>query len=347
MKQFLTLAQNTCAASVFLNLFGLILEERDTIDEFTELHIYDSSMTEIGNLRFNGGKVLMNATYPLGKLQASFPLAEATLFADHEGAKPGEFKAIPALHGSWRSDIQYQYTKPDGITFNGSAILESSIDTEFGLNCLCHFLLKCDHPELGKVTLKILRDGSFLRLDMLKGEAYENINFSPFGRHGQILHDIFSGKSGTVMPYRYNAGVFDMSESKNLEDKFQVFLLEKEYERVLNHRNEFIDKIANARPSQLIIQQGYLMQQLDPRTYARLDDLRKLLTMGNISLLDNLISVCFDSYTDEEIKALLNCERHKPYQNGLDNLIAAYFGLGKSSVFLPIEKHPQLLPTKK
>ena len=62
-EKYLTLAQNTCAARIFLNAFGLKLENIMDIDEFSVFKIYDKDMNEVGKLHFKNGKVMIAANY--------------------------------------------------------------------------------------------------------------------------------------------------------------------------------------------------------------------------------------------------------------------------------------------
>ena len=86
------------------------------------------------------------------------------------------------------------------------------------------------------------------------------------------------------------------------------------------------------------------MQDLDPDMFKKIKKLREILLIGDISLLDNLISVCYDSYTDEELCALLGVNRQKMnYQNGADSLVNSYFEIGSSNCFFPLETQKRLL----
>ncbi len=342
MRQYLSLAQNTSAACLFLNLFAYAIEEKEDIDEFTELKIFDKNMNAIGKLSFDNGIVIMKTSTPLGNLNATFPIAEARFINDQEGDIPGK-------NGSWVTEIKYNFAKPD-LSFSGEIMFECSVDTAFGLNCLCHPTIHCEREDLGKFDLMILRDGNFLNIEILKGEDYEQIKIKPFGRRSQILHDITYGKlddKTLEYPYRYAAGVFDTEEDGAENKDYNLIFVEKEYDNFFKYRDEYVHKNSTDDYRVLHIQQGTLMQQLDPSMYTKLAEIKKLFTIGDTSFLDNLISVCFDSYTDEEIKALLGCERcPKPYQNGLDKLTEAYFAIGKSSLFFPLESQARFLTKK-
>ena len=112
----------------------------------------------------------------------------------------------------------------------------------------------------------------------------------------------------------------------------------------ISFRNEFPQKVGEDKSVALVIQKGMLMQELDPDMFEKIKKLRKILSIGDISLLDNLISVCYDSYTEEELNALLGMQRQPMiYQDGADNLVNSYFEIGKNSCFFPLEKQKKLL----
>ena len=90
------------------------------------------------------------------------------------------------------------------------------------------------------------------------------------------------------------------------------------------------------------------MKDLDPDMFEKIKNLKPLLSIGDVSLLDNLITVCYDSYSDEEIEALLGIRRNKMnYQDGADGLKESYFGIGQDSQFLSVEQQKKLLKTNR
>ncbi len=44
VEKFLTLEQNICAARIFLNTFGLILENINKVNEFSKIKIFDKAV---------------------------------------------------------------------------------------------------------------------------------------------------------------------------------------------------------------------------------------------------------------------------------------------------------------
>ena len=73
-KKQLTLIQNTCAARIFLNIFGLILGDVSQIDECSKIEILDQKNNQVGQLYFKQGKVIMFANDNDSVLEASFDI---------------------------------------------------------------------------------------------------------------------------------------------------------------------------------------------------------------------------------------------------------------------------------
>lgn len=303
-KTYLTLEQNICAARIFLNTFGLTLENVDEVNEFSKIKIFDKALNEIRELHFNNGKVIMSVNYNNSVLNASFDIAKMLEIIDPECKS-----AAYALFGEWSSKIDFKLKEQNGIKLSGEFLIISSIDTEFGVSCLCHPLINCEVPGKGNIILKILRDGSLFKLEIVAGENYETINVRPYDSlNGFLLHDIRKGKYDEkkyAYPYRRYAGIFNGAETGENKDKLHVFLNEEEDNNQLNFRSEFIPKVKSENSKENLLQKGRLMQELDPDMFEKIKKLRELLLIGDVSLLDNLISVCYDIHTDEELNALL------------------------------------------
>lgn len=341
VENYLTLEQNACAARIFLNTFGLTLGNVNDIDEFSKIKIFDKSMKEVGELHYDNDKVTISANYNKSILKADFDITKVSGFVDPE-CKNAPF----ALFGHWFSEIKFQVKNPNNIKLSGEFLLDCSADTEFGVSCLCHPLINCDVAGRGNVTLKILREGRTFGLKISAGSYNETIDIMPWDdKNGFIKHVISNGeydKKRYEHEYRKYMGVF--SAGKKDEDKLHLFLSETEGDTRISFRNEFPLKAGDDKSEVLVIQKGMLMQDLDPDMFEKIKKLREVLSIGDISLLDNLVSICYDSYTDEELNALLGIERQRmSYQDGADSLVNSYFGIGKESQFLSVEQQKRLL----
>lgn len=336
-EKYLTLAQNTCAARIFLNAFGLTLENVDNIDEFSKIKIFDKYMNVVGELHFDNGKVMIAAKYNNNLLEANYNISKVSGFIDVECGN--------ALFGQWSSKIEFNAENNNGIKISGEFLIGCSVDSEFGIKCLCHPLIKCEVPYKGKITLKILRDGETFGLNIQSGDCYEEICIMPWDNlNGFIRHDIISGEYDNDIheyPYRMYAGIFNGGSSEEYRDKLHVFLNENRGKDILAFNNEWVPKVSK-RTSEGLIQKGLLMQKLDPKMCERISQLRQLL-FGEVSLLDNLFAICYDSYSDEELESLLGIKRIRmTYQNGAKTLEESYFGIGQDSQFLSTEQQKRL-----
>ena len=297
-------------------------------------------MNEVGELHFDNGKVIMFSNYNNSMLEASFDIAKMWGFIDIECEN--------ALLGQWSSNITFQVEKPNNVKLSGEFLIESSADSEFGVSCFCHSLINCEVPGTGKIILKILEDGSTFSLKIVSGENYEIIDVRPKNwLNGFLLHDIKKGKYDEekhAYPYRRYAGIFNGAERGENKDKLHVFLNEEEYHNQLAFRNEFPPKLGDDNSKAVLLQKGRLMQDLNPNMFEKIKKLKEVLLIGDVDLLDNLVSVSYDSYTDEELSALLGLNRQRMnYQNGADSLVNSYYGIGISDCLFPLEIQKRLL----
>lgn len=123
-----------------------------------------------------------------------------------------------------------------------------------------------------------------------------------------------------------------------------MFLNKEQEGKILNYKRELVKKVDKNTYRKMNIQRGLLMQQLDSDMLTKVQLLRKIFTIDDISLLDNLISVCYDNYTDDELAALLGTKRPTTvYQNDTKNLTDSYFGIDKESKFVSLEQQKRLL----
>lgn len=335
-EKYLTLEQNVCAARIFLNTFGFIIEDVAEVNEFSKIKIYDKSMNEVGELSFNNGQVIMTAEYNKGKLTANYDIAKIFGFVDIESNN--------ALFGQWSSKINFQIENSD-CNIKGKFLVANTADSQFGISCVCHPLLTLNIPDKGDITLKILRDGCVFYFEFNTENYNETIEFKPISEY--IRHIITKGEynqSKHQYPYRKYVGVFNAAECGENKDKLNMFLSEEQNGEILNYRRDLVEKVDKNNYKELNIQRGLLMQKLDSDMLKKVQLLREIFTIDGISLLDNLISVCYDSYTDEELVALLGTKRPTPiYQDGAKTLTDSYFGIGKESKFLSLEQQKRLL----
>lgn len=304
------------AARIFLNIFGLTLDNENNIK-------YNDKI--VGNLFIVDDTITMKAEYNNATLDASFPIATECGFVDVEENN--------ALFGEWNFPIKFE-AKSNNIDYDGEMLFTCTADSEFGLNCLIHPEISIKLPQDGKINVKVQKDFNFFRYDIDKKESdyHEFASVSPWSSYSYAMHQIKKGKSEKYSyPYDFQSGIFPGAEAGEKKDLIHVFLSEKEndgeQEKYLSFHNEWVQKVGEDDSKKVVIQKGSLMQELDKSMFEKIKLIREILNIGNVSVLDNLVSVCYDSYSDEEVKALLGIDRQKmKYQDYSNNLIKAYFG---------------------
>lgn len=304
------------AARIFLNIFGL------TLDDENNIKCNDKT---VGNLFIVDETITMKAEYNNATLDASFPITTGYGFVDVEGNN--------ALFGEWIFPIKFD-AKSNNIDYDGEMLFTCSADYEFGLNCLIHPEINIKLPQDGKINVKIQKDFNFFKyiIDKKESDYNEFASVSPLSSYSYAMHQIKKGKKeGYSYPYDFQSGIFPGAEEGEKKDLIHVFLSEREndneQEKYLSFRNEWVQKVGKDDSKEAVIQKGLLMQELDKSMFEKIKLIREILNIGNVSVLDNLVSVCYDSYSDEEVKTLLGIDRQKMnYQDHSDNIIKAYFG---------------------
>ncbi len=329
LEKNLTLRQNICAARIFLNAFGFILDKVDEISELSKIKIYNNSLKYVGDLYFENKKVIIVAKYNHGTLRANYDMVKMTGFIDTEYNN--------ALFGQWETKINFKIANDDNKLISGEFLLISSMDSQYGILCKCHPLINISITGKHNISIKILRDGSFFYSDFHTDNYKEIIDYDAI--KGNIYHTTEKQDFNQLKIYKKYIGIFNDSS-----DEIHIFLEETQNGKTLKYQNKLVKKINKDDIISSSIQKGLLIQKIDDNLLKKLELLREILTIDNISILDNLIFVCYDNYASEEIVALLGTNRaNNVYQNNEENLTKAYFEIGKQNSFLSLDQQKRLL----
>lgn len=320
-KQYLTHYQSLSAARIFLNAFGLTLEDvnrPNDVNETTKLNIFNQNMNVVGQLIFNDKNVSIDVHDNKHILKANYEIAPITTIKDEEFGG--------SILKQWVSKISFvfegvgDYNYSESLKINGEFDVAASSDTEFGINCTCHPLLNIENSD---VTIKLLRDGKTFAYNKDSENYSEKIEIIPFSSSAYLLHDLEIADENTCRKY---CGIFVAPLTDDNKEQFHVFAMEKENGKQISSRSEMVKAIDSNERSINLIQKGMLMKELDPKMYEKIDQLREKLSFNGVTLLDNLFSICYDHYSDEELDALLGIKRKRmTYQDGSDNLTDSYF----------------------
>ena len=295
-KKYLPLIYNLPAAKVFLNIFGLTLEDVEEVQEDSRVKIFYKD-EKVGELIFFDGKVHISAEFDGYKLRSESPLAYGDL-----------------LFGL-RNDIKCEIKKDD-ILINGEILID-------GDPAHCRPQLKFKNKD-SEVSILMWRDGKVCELNIEQGNVSETIQIGSYCvADGLNAHSINIGKYDETIfsyPYEYNAGVYYYKGDQEI-----VFKIQKEDECLkspkMHYLYDLVPAAGDMNSNETIIQRGLLFQQLDPSAFRRINELREKLLVGDTHILDNLFGACFSTYPDELFKASFSFERPRMiFQDGTDTL---------------------------
>lgn len=336
----LNLKQNICAARIFLNAFGLVLDDIDCLDYSTVINIFlrDTNLV-VGTLHFSDDKVLMQAKYNGNDLEASYEMAFVGAISDEE--------VKGAYLTEWGAKIDFKL-KNNTISLDGNVLIPCAYDTEFGIDCSCHSEMKCIFKD-GEMHLQINKYGAVLESEIIKDDYEESLLIRPFDdMNGYFRHDIKAGKSKiqrwksvTEYDYRKYSTIAGSGAEKN---KLHVFAFEQRNGEKSSQIDRFDPMLYPDNDKRSMIQKANLMHEIDEDMFTKIGYIRNLLSLGTFSLLDNLVAICFDGFSDKEIKVVFGFDRIKmTYQDGADNLLTSYFGFKNNSPFFSEEMQKKLL----
>lgn len=184
MEKYLTLEQNLCGAKIFLNLFGLNLETKETINEFDKIKIYDVNSIEVGEVTFNNGVVNINCLTSLGIITANYPVAKFDGFRD--------FETDGGIFINWTHPIKFKL-KEKNLT--GDLMMHICLDTTFGINFKTHVTIKYTGNDKKKVTLQFMDNGNPFSYVAEKDDFKEEVIISPWDDfEPYMVHTVRDGK---------------------------------------------------------------------------------------------------------------------------------------------------------
>lgn len=335
-KQYLTHSQSLNAARIFLNAFGLILEDVNSpkdVNESTKLNIYNKDMNVVGELKFNGKNISLDVNDNKLNLKANYEIAPITTINDHAFIGSTLRRWVNKI--SFTCEVIDDSISSEPLKIDGKFDVGASTDTEHDLNCTCHPLLNIkDFDE----TIKLLRDRKMFAYYKNSENYNEKIEITPFSYSTYLSHDI---KLTDNRAYRKYCGIFAAPLTDDDKEQLHVFSRETYNEKEISSRSDMVQAQGSNNHSLNFIQKGMLMKELDPGMYDKINKLREKLSFNGVSLLDNLFSICYDNFQDEELDALLGIKRDKmTYQDGSDNLTDSYFKIKreKQKTDSPIKK---------
>lgn len=340
-QKTLTLEQSICAARIFLNTFGFILDNTSEINELSKIRIYNKTMNSVGELYFNNGQVIISTNYDNCLLKASYDIP--IIWGSND-------KRSTIQTYQWGNNISFQIQNGKNINIKGKFLIDNFVDMDYGISCHCKPIINYQIANKENIFLTILNHGNIFGMEITSHENHETIKINPYNeligffRHNIIIKNKENSSERKGYSYRKSASISSFGTQGEFKNTLHVFLEEEDDNKTLSHVNDFVPKLENANSQESIIQKSKLMQKLDPAMFKRIAELRDIILINDVSLLDNLISVCYDSFTDEELHALLGIKRKTmKYQNGANNLVDSYYEINPNSCFFSTETQKKLL----
>lgn len=316
------------AAIIFLNTFGLTLEEKYILNDGDNINIYDNEKNVVGSVILNGSVIKMKAKSNYGILNASYETGSMIGFIDLESKCEK-----PPKYVEWSNNISYKIYNDKNLLMKGNFSIRISADEEFGVKCSVHPSFIYFPNDGGMLEAKFQTDGKVFYLEYKKDDLSEKIELTPYC-DTYFLHQITKGKFEHSWPYIRFYSLRNGAVS-GLNDAFETLFVESINGKVTNKEFKTEKKIAEeydvSKSQELLNQKAFLTQGIGSEAFNRIQNIIKFFIVNDNSLIDNFLSVSLNSYSDSQIKGFLGIERKRfMFQNGTDNLEEAYFGQNKN-----------------
>ena len=303
------------AAIVFLDRMGLTIEDKEEIMAGERLKVFTRDNQEMGHITFYEDEIDIRTQTDLGFLHAYYERPKITSFED------GDMGSIK--HQSWKNNIQYTLQR-DNIVIKGEYLMDISMDSEFGNRCVVHPTLSYYQNDQLLFDLLFLRNGKAFSFHCYN-QGLESFELKPFSNESSPLwHEVKRGKEGSI-----DRETWWISVNKKANTLTASYVNDEQKEGTYHDKAFSYDIVSRVSEDakEERIQQGKLMQTLDPGLYKRILEIQSKLTCGKISLFDCFVNDTLSSYRLEEIEALLGiC----PQKN--ERLTHYYFPDDKSKV---------------
>ena len=296
------------AMRIFLNVLGYTLD-----DEYNSkaIKIKNKDMKVVGKLYFDDKKAMVKIRDKYLSLVSECDLSVSGDFNVHKIKYEMRTKKASKLN-----------------TIKGKMLLTATEYSTSEKNCTCGVDMMCTVPGIDNVSIKVLSGGKLLgiNIDSLGYSEKIEVNSSHDAciKHGITKTCVDMDKCEHT--YRLHAGIYNSQMFGKYEDKLHIIVLETLDDKTIRKDEDYIDKTLSDGTSELLMQKGALMRRLDHTMIERIQHVRNLLSINNTNILDNIISVCCEEYSDEELQVLFGIKKSDSiYQDGASNLTQAYF----------------------
>ncbi len=313
--------QGLRAGIVFLNMLGIQVVPQPIYTENKVAYplLFNNKQSGYITLKEQIGEVSMEIDNDEIYLTSHYEIPTVSGMKDEESG----FRGIVFV--DWSSIIGFtMQRKSDGSIMSGTMQLNSSADKEFGKKCSMHADMEVRNSNLGNYILKLYNNGyNFL---------YHNKNESEEQQLGvryiqeRIYHDVCTDfdEEGEWQT-RNIAGATMIHYGKQIRKYNAIQKIINGHIEDIKFDEDMIDTLVKEDQLACLIQLGNEARSMAPKLAQTIQDIRKDLKIGNISLLDSLLETTFRN--KELINATFGYMPHNiAWQNGTNSLKDAYFG---------------------
>jgi len=308
MREELELKYNIPNVKLFLNIFGLELEEKPEYEKGGDPLLVFMNDVEAGNVRFDEDGILIDAISIYGKVKAKSNYAEALLLTDVES-----FQTIHTLglYANWNNTFKFSIDLYNGTHFDGNTCFAVKIDNEFGNMVSCHSTL--DYQDGEKNYNITLQDNGFpFRFIEKRGSYMEGICyniFSTWGSGSYFDHTIRDKFTNGEESYDYDRTFFIGKAHDSEKNNIAVSYTEFNDKRIQHSYQEFRRVSKDDEDSREVINRIEAMNYLDPSMRAKINKVIYEFSIGGHSFLETILLYSFTNYSYEEVDALFGLDK--------------------------------------
>jgi len=313
--------QSLRAGIVFLNMLGIQVVPQPIYveDKVAYPLLFGNKQSGYMTLNEQIGKVSMEIDNDEIYLTSHYDIPTVSGMKDEESG----FRGIVFV--DWSSIIGFTIQrKSDEAIFSGTMRLNSSADKEFGKKCSMHADMEISNSNLGNYTLKLYNDGYNFLYYNKNDKDQEELGVRYIQE--RIYHDISTDfDENDEWQTRNIAGATMLNYGKQIRKYNALQKIINGHIEDIRFDEDVIDTLDKENQLSTLIQLGNEARSMAPKMARRIQDIRKDLKIGHISLLDALLETTFRN--KELISATFGYTPHNvAWQNGTNSLKDAYFG---------------------
>jgi len=326
---------NLAGAKIFLNTFGLILDNVTSIQIPMEIEIFNHEKEVVGKCkiekRYEEIETIIEAECKNDRLEATLKTFRLSNIEWNENEI------------AFSNEVKWKVLRKQQEELEGIFTIYSTLSDKNGLSFYCQVEMKTDVKDYGLCKIWFNRLKTAFIASIKNDKFDEGITVGPGSELDNFYHCKKSSEFDSthyVFPYSKVCGI-GRDTWENGEETVQVYRGEQVEGKYIDLIDEV--RVVSGTQEEENIKKACFMNSIDPDMFVKLNELRNIFMFGEMSLVDNFISVCLDRFTEREIYNFFGTECRKGlYQNGLGSLVESYFGICKDNAFYSIDENNKI-----